>query len=53
MKCPFIHEADYHTAGRGIGGANWDSKALGKNHPIYLPMAVLNIERNNSIELFE
>ena len=41
VKFPFIHETDDHTARRGVWGADWDSKDLRENKPIYLYMAVL------------
>ena len=53
VKFPFIHETDDHTARRGGGGADWDSKDLRENKPIYLYMAVFDVKRYDPIEFFE
>jgi hypothetical protein len=53
VKFPFIHETDDHTARRGVRGADWDSKDLRENKPIYLYMAVFDVKRYDSIEFFE
>ena len=53
VKFPFIHETDDHTARRDVRGADWDSKDLRENKPIYLYMAVFDVKRYDPIGFYE
>ena len=53
VEFPFIHETDDHTARRGFREADWNSKDLRANKPIYLYMAVFYVKIYDPIEFFE